>query len=149
MLTLPHVDGFYLTLAETPGDPATLYALADWYEELGDLDRAACLRWTVQRGLHPFLYRSDGGLLVTSQSWHDGWYWWANSDQYGRDWGHPVSCRLPQPLWRMLRHSFSYKNPAVFKEYSTLRDAYEALFEAWILLGPARAVVATSEERSW
>ena len=34
-------DAFYLALEESPGDPVTLQALADWYEEQGHADAAA------------------------------------------------------------------------------------------------------------
>ena len=44
---------FYLALEESPGDPVTLQALADWYEEQGQTDDAACLRWTVRQPALP------------------------------------------------------------------------------------------------
>ena len=55
---------FYLALDETPGDPATLAALADWYEEQGQADHAACVRWTLRRRRFPFCYRREGAELL-------------------------------------------------------------------------------------
>src|SRR5262249_31745497 len=125
------LHAFYLSLEESPHDPVTLQALADWYEEQGNPDAADCLRWAVQHTKSPFRYRRDSGLTVSSAGWHDGWLWWAVDDPYyGRDWGHPRSCMLPRELWSRLHHSFPY-DPAVFKEYETAQGAYEALIDAW------------------
>ncbi len=125
------VSAFYLVLEESPGDTATLLALSDWYEEHGDLTAADCIRWSARRKRYPFRYHLDGPLTVAGVSWHDGWYWWANDDgRFGADWGHTQECRLPRRLWALLRHSQDYQ-PLVFKEYETLRQAYEALIAAW------------------
>jgi uncharacterized protein (TIGR02996 family) len=122
---------FYLALDEGPGDTVTALALADWYEEHGNLDAAECLRWATTHNRRPFRYRKSGGLSVSCNTWHEGWYWWAVEERsYGRDWGHPPECRLPYELWEALPHGFAY-NPAVFKEYRDRRHAYEALFTAW------------------
>jgi hypothetical protein len=131
MAELSSAEALYLALDELPGDPVTTRALADWYEEQGNEEAAECLRWAVERERWPFQYRSSAGLSVASQDWGDGWFWWAVEDRsYGREWGHPASCRLPAALWEHLPHTFTY-GPAVFKEYPTLRAAYEALFAAW------------------
>jgi uncharacterized protein (TIGR02996 family) len=133
------LTAFFLSLDERPGDHVTLLALADWYEEQGQSNNANCLRWTVRNAVYPFRYRRDGGLTVSTESWHDGWYWWAYNDtHYGKDWGHPLHCRLPLHVWNRLRHNFNYA-PSVVKQYPTLRDAYEAMFEAWPLVGPLAA----------
>ncbi|MFO0928405.1 MAG: hypothetical protein U0736_15485 [Gemmataceae bacterium] len=130
------LDAFYLTLDESPGDPVTLLALADWYEEALRPDAAACLRWTVQHKYIPFRYTGQGQLTVFSESWNKGWVWWAIDDPaFGRDWGHPSSCRLPAHVWDELRHTFHY-DPAVFKEYPSSRAAYEALLDVWPRLQP-------------
>jgi hypothetical protein len=122
---------FYLALEDNPGDRVTLAALADWYEEHDQLDAAAALRWAARLGRWPFHYHANGGLTVASAAWHDGWFWWSVDEPYhGREWGHPPSCRLPRAVWGKLRHTFSY-DPAVFKEYPTVRAAYEALIDAW------------------
>jgi hypothetical protein len=56
---------------------------------------------------------------------------WAKADPgYGDNWGHPPSCRLPPRVWLLLRHTFDY-SPAVFKEYKTIKDAWEELFAVW------------------
>jgi hypothetical protein len=128
-------ESFYLALEETPGDPVSLLALADWHEEQGNDSAAACLRWTVEQKRYPFLYRR-GSLHMVSHDWHDGWFWWGvENERYGGDWGHPGHCLLPRALWRHLRHSFDYA-PSVFKEYATVQAAYEALLDAWPLLLP-------------
>jgi uncharacterized protein (TIGR02996 family) len=130
------LTAFFLMLDEHPGDSVTLLALADWYEEQGRPEGAACVRWVVRNVRYPFRYRRDGGLSVSGVEWHDGWYWWALDDPYaGQTWGHPLHCRLPHRLWNRLKHSFKYE-PAVFKEYASQRQAYEALLEAWPSVGP-------------
>jgi uncharacterized protein (TIGR02996 family) len=126
-----NANALYLALDEAPGDTFTTMALADWYEEHGNLDAAECLRWSIARKRWPFRYTKSGGLSVSSDAWHSGWLWWALDDRnYGRNWGHPPECRLPVALWTRLPHDFTY-TPAVFKEYKTRREAYEALFAAW------------------
>jgi uncharacterized protein (TIGR02996 family) len=128
------LQAFYLVMDENPGDRVTLLALADWYEEHDQPDAADCLRWAARHGHRPFRYGVNGGLTVSSAVWHDGWFWWSIDDPYhGRDWGHDDSCRLPPPVWNKLRHTFNY-DPAVFKEYPTRRDAFEALIEIWPLI---------------
>jgi len=137
---------FYLALEDEPHDAVTLQALADWYDDQGDADAAACLRWAVRRGLGPYRYRKGAGLTIASEGWHDGWLWWATDDpDFGRDWGHPPSCRLPSAVWKRLRHTFGYP-PAVFKEYPTSREAYEALIDAWARVRPD-ALEAAGRER--
>jgi hypothetical protein len=130
------LTAFYLALEDDPGDQVTLLALADWYEEHDQLAAADALRWTVQHGRRPYCYPADGGLTVSSPEWHLGWFWWAVEDAvHTRDWGHPPHCRLPRTVWEKLRHSFRHR-PAVFKEYPRVRDAYEALIDAWPRVGP-------------
>lgn len=125
------VPAMYLALEETPGDSLTLFALADWYMEQGHPEATACLRWCAEQNRYPFRYSRHAGLRIMGESWRDGWYWWAvEGTNYGRNWGHSQQCRLPSGLWQQLRHNFDY-DPAVFKEYPSLRAAYEALIEAW------------------
>lgn len=125
------LTAFYLTLEESPGDRVTLLALADWYDECGDDAAAACLRWAVEQGRAPYLFLRDAWTSRTGPAWHDGWFWWAlDHERYGMDWGHSRECRLPERLWKLLRHTFDYQ-PSVFKEYDTARSAYEALLDAW------------------
>ena len=140
----PHLpDAFYLGLDESPGDTTTLFALADWYEEQGDLDRASCVRWTIRRGLHPHRFdkASSNRKPILGRSANDGWYWWAEDAPNDCE---VTTCRLPSELWNRLRHSFRYV-PSVFKDYPTRRDAYESLFEAWPLFAPARRVARGRE----
>jgi hypothetical protein len=122
------LEVLYRELESNPRDALTLSALADWYEEHGEADKADCLRWTARRNKRPHRY-DPRAMKVTHTAWHKGWYWWARTGD-GYHWGHPVSCRLPATVWRPLRHGFKY-NPRVFKEYHTLRQAYEALFAVW------------------
>jgi hypothetical protein len=129
------LQAFYLVLDENPGDQVTLLALAGWYEEHDQPIAADCLRWAARHSAWPFRYRANGGLIVSSAVWHDGWFWWAIDDPFrGRDWGHEPNCRLPAPVWNELRHTFNY-DPAVFKEYPTRRAAFEALIEVWPMVG--------------
>lgn len=122
---------FYLALEQTPGDPVTLQAFADWCEEQGDPDRAACLRWLARKGRFPFRYHAGAGLNVASPSLKEGWYWWAVDDpHYGRDWGHPDSCKLPRFAWTRLANPFDY-TPSVFKHYEGIEAAFKALFAVW------------------
>jgi uncharacterized protein (TIGR02996 family) len=146
MLSEDALAAFYLALEEQPGDKVTLLALADWYEENDRPDHAACVRWTLQHGYHPFCYRRNS-LHQNSIDWHDGWHWWADSSKsFAREWGHPTSCQLPNVMWERLRHSFPY-NPSVCKEYPSQRAAYEALFEIWPLVRPLERGNRRREDR--
>ena len=138
MDTLYSPDAFYLSLDESPGDATTLCALADWYEERGELGNAGCVRWTIRRGLHPIRFVRDKSqaTAVRGVSWSDGWYWWVIDEP---NWAAEKACRLPPELWNRLAHSFRYE-PGVFKEYPTRRAAYEAILEAWPLFAPRNRV---------
>jgi hypothetical protein len=126
------LDAFYLVLDDSPGDPLTTQALADWYEEQGNSTAAACLRWALRRGRWPFRYFRHGPLRVASDAWHEGWCWWVREDMASaREWGYPRECCLPLVVWERLRHSFDY-DPGTFKQYPSRRAAYEALFAAWL-----------------
>jgi uncharacterized protein (TIGR02996 family) len=137
--------GFYLALRQSPGDPVTLLALADYYEEQGQPDKAACVRWSLRRQRHPFEFRSDLPDLPDpvrkSPAFKDCWFWWARDGGYGADWGHPQSCRLPEKVWEKLKNLFETK-PLVVKHFPTVQAAYEALFEVWPRFAPA-------ERESW
>jgi hypothetical protein len=132
----PTLEQLYETLDRTPGEPGRLLALADHYARTDQTPAAAALHWAVVEQKRPYRYSHDGGLSVTFEEWGDGWFWWATEQAdyedaaYGQDWGHPVECKLPLPLWRAMPHGFDYE-PAVFKEYRTLREAYEALIAGW------------------
>jgi uncharacterized protein (TIGR02996 family) len=140
------LSAFYAALDENPADHVTLLALADWYEEQDQSPAAECLRWLASHGYRPFLYRVNGGLTVSSEVWHDGWFWWAVDEPYhARDWGHPPNCRLPRLVWLKLRHTFNYE-PAVFKEYSSRQAAYEALIDIWPLIGSLDQLSAVREK---
>lgn len=139
------LEAFYLALEESPGDRATLLALADWHDEQGDTNAATCLRWVVSRGRCPFRYRM-GAIRANSPYFHDGWYWWTVEDRHGSDWGHTSECRLPRKLWQHLRHSFDF-DPLVCKQYATVRDAYEVLLEAWPRAQPLERSVRPPERR--
>jgi uncharacterized protein (TIGR02996 family) len=122
-------EALYRTLEEDPGDLVTVQVLADWYEEHGETDKAECLRWTVRWDKFPFRYR-HGEIGIKCDNWHDGWLWWARPRK-GDAWGHPPSCQLPVEVWKRLQHTFDYHPPWVFKEYPSVRDAYDALFAVW------------------
>jgi len=123
----------YLALEETPSDELTLMALADCYLEEGLPDASMCLRWAITRGRTPFQY-TNGSLSVNTDSMKHGHWWWSFDDRgvIAGDWGYPAACRLPRGMWKQLPHNFDY-TPAVFKQYSTVREAYEALIYAWPL----------------
>ena len=136
-------DAFYRELEDAPDDATTLCALADWYEEQGDLSSAGCVRWTIRRGLHPirFSRANDYGSLCVGPTWNDAWYWWVIDEPNGVE---EKCCRLPPALWNRLDHSFRYV-PSILKEYSTLRAAYEALFDAWPVFAPRERVARQRE----
>src|SRR5262245_9864058 len=137
MSQIDTLAGFYHALKETPGDPVTLLALADWFEDNGQPDSASCVRWTLRRKRFPFeFHRNEGGLLNDSPTWHDGWFWWTTSEIYGSDWGHPVTCRLPTDLWKRLKNHLPH-DVSVMKHFPSLQAAYEALFDAWPLFPPS------------
>jgi hypothetical protein len=142
VIPMPQTDtlaAFYLALDETPGDPLTVQALADWYEELDQLDAASCLRWTARRGRFPFKFRRDDpNVVIPATAMTDGWYWWAKvTHDFGRDWGHPRNCWLPEPLWAQLTN-LSDHHVSIVKHFPTIQQAYEALFDAWPRFAPSQ-----------
>lgn len=145
MLHVETRDALFFALEEDPTDRVAMHALADWFFDHGDQQAGSCLRWAGQFARSPFRYSREGGLAVSGSSWHEGWYWWALEDpNLGRFWGHSLECRIPRKIWRQLRHSFPY-TPAVFKEYPNVREAFEALIEAWPR-NPARPFSPASPE---
>jgi uncharacterized protein (TIGR02996 family) len=58
---------FFAALEANPADTVTTLKLANWYDEQGEPDRAACLRWVVATGHHPYRYKQDGSLTVFSE----------------------------------------------------------------------------------
>jgi uncharacterized protein (TIGR02996 family) len=141
------VSPFYLAIEDDPDDRVSLLALADWFEEHDELVAADCLRWTVKYGRRPYCYPADGGLTVSSPDWHVGWFWWAVDDAaHTRDWGYPSHCRLPRTVWARLRHGFRHA-PSVFKEYPSVRAAYEALIDVWEFAAPIERRTPAREER--
>ncbi|MFO0843608.1 MAG: tetratricopeptide repeat protein [Gemmataceae bacterium] len=127
----------YHSLEQMPGDDLALMALADCYLEEGQPDAAACARWSLARGRHPFRY-THGSLSITSDAVSHGHWWWTNGENHpvAAGWGCPDTCKLPRDMWKQLPHNHDYP-PGVFKQYQTLREAYEALIFAWPL-SPAK-----------
>ncbi len=130
------LDQLYAALEASPASAERVLALAEHHARAGHFRAAAALHWSVLEQKRPFCYHRDSGLTVEFDDWGEGWYWWATTAadyedaNYGMDWGHPPACRLPLALWRELPHTFDY-DPAVFKEYPTLRAAYQALIDGW------------------
>jgi hypothetical protein len=127
----------YHALEETPGDALTLMALADCYLEEDRPEASTCIRWSQARGRYPFQY-TNGSLSVASDSMTHGYWWWVLDERgaVAGNWGLPHPCRLTRAMWKQLPHQYEY-TPGVFKEYPTLREAYEALVYAWAL-SPAK-----------
>src|SRR5438270_918457 len=99
-----NLAALYRALEEKPDDRLAALALADWYEEQGDLSASDCVRWVVHKRKRPYKYSKDGPLTVSSPNWSDGWYWWAKA-RAGAGWGHPSTCGLPARLWNRLKHT--------------------------------------------
>jgi hypothetical protein len=135
------LKALFAALESSPGDPVTLLALADWYEEREDARGAESLRWLAAKGKAPYRHRHSDSLLHHHDTWKDGWYWWATAREK-RGWGYPDSAVIPHPLWDKLEHTFNY-DPLVFKEYPTVRRAVEVLIAAW-----APALVAPRRKKS-
>jgi len=125
----PWQAALYKAIEEKPLDSVSILALADWYEEQGQTEAAAALRWLAEQKKTPYRYIYQEELKVHFDQWKSGWYWWA-TDAEGHDWGHPDSCVLPHKLWSKLTHAFEY-NPLVFREYPTIQGAIDAFIRAW------------------
>ena len=125
----PLLTALYAELEENPTDVVTLHALADWLEENDQDKPAACVRWLAEMGKVPFYYTRKSDILHHFDGWKDGWYWWATARER-KGWGYPKACRLPRTLWGRMKHTFDY-DPAVFKEYPSVRAAIEAVIAAW------------------
>lgn len=120
---------FFAALEANPADTVTLLAFADWCDEQDQSGHAACLRWLAEEGKVPYRYYHTNELRFHHETWHDGWWWWA-TDNEERPWGYPEASILPNKLWRKMSHTFSY-DPCVFKEYPTVRGAFEAILLCW------------------
>jgi hypothetical protein len=102
------------------GDRAALGALADWYEEHGEIDAAACLHWALALGRRP-------GFNERQQVY--GQYFWVRQDE------HPIlddpQAQLPEMLWEQLTDFDEPHSVASFKSYRSARAAFTALLAAW------------------
>lgn len=123
------LQALYEALETTPDDGVTLFALADWFDEHDAAHKAAFYRWLATQRKWPYQYHADSDLQHHFSEWQEGWFWWTTA-QNKADWGYPPSCALPHALWSKLPHTFKY-NPLVFKEFATLREAFEALRLVW------------------
>jgi uncharacterized protein (TIGR02996 family) len=130
MTDLLELTALYAALSASPDDRITFLALADWYEDHDQPDEAECLRWLVKTARRPYQYFEANPLRYHHESWAEGWYWWT-TERAAEVWGYPENCQLPFAVWDRLDHTFAY-NPITFKEYATVRDAYEAVLEAWV-----------------
>ena len=119
-------------LEDVPDDRVTLLALADWFEDQDRSMAAGCLRWLAASGKLPYRYFAASPLRYHHESWAEGWFWWTTESEMEK-WGYPQTCELPFNLWDRLRHTFDYK-PTTFKEYPRIREACEALVDAWTAL---------------
>jgi hypothetical protein len=124
------LTALYGVLEACPDDRVTQLVLGDWYEEQGQVTAAACLRWLLASGKHPYRYHVRNTLRYHHDSWAEGWYWWTTEKELDEEWGYPKTCELPFSLWDRLMHLFDY-DPTTFKEYETVRSAYEAAIAAW------------------
>jgi uncharacterized protein (TIGR02996 family) len=122
-------EALWSALEADPTDRLVLLALADWFEEQGDVVAAECLRWGHARRKRPFQYFSTSKIRYHYEKWGEGWYWWARQPDV-KLWQIPATCGLTNRLWKELAHTFDY-DPVTFKEYRTRRGAYEALIEGW------------------
>jgi hypothetical protein len=123
------LTALYAALEADPGDAVTLNALADWFEENDQDKPAECVRWIAEMGKVPFHYTAEADIIHHYEGWKDGWYWWTTAGEK-KGWGYPKACRLPRTLWGRMKHTFEY-DPAVFKEYPTVRGAIEAVIAVW------------------
>jgi len=127
------LDALYNALENSRGDPVTLSALADWFEEHDDLPAAACLRAAVDMGRQPG---------YNNHQFMYGKFFWELCE------ASPIinepPAQLPRPLWEALPGNDEPHPVYSFKSYRTARFAYQALIAAWKLVGPVKLLSSLS-----
>jgi len=116
--------GLFAALEEREPDPTAQAALADWYEEHGDAEAAACVRWLARRGARPG---------VNEHQTIFGRFFW---EREGPD---PIlndpPAQLPERLWLAAGDNDEPHPVGSFKSYKTAEAAYRALLAAWKQIG--------------
>jgi hypothetical protein len=116
------LDALHTALDADPTDAISRLALADWYEEQGDLVAAKAWRWLAQEGKRPFDWAryNESSVHFQGFDWHNG----------RAQWDVPAYCTIARALWRRLPERGT-ENTESWRSYTTRREAEEALIEAF------------------
>ncbi len=110
-MTLNLKDQFLSDLEKAPECWQTRGVFADWAEDNGLMDLAACLRWMVKNQKRP--YKKNV---------------WFNADTIANDLGDPMS-DVPGAIYKLLSGA---KEIANHKTYPTAKEAEENFQVAWL-----------------
>lgn len=120
MTTHPDLEALFAALESGPEDWPLYLVLADLYEECGDTDAAACLRWQAKERKRPYRWRMEESI---------GWTWF-DASRVATD--HDPESNLPHGLHALLRGG-NYAAAGREREFDSLRAAQDALIAAWKL----------------
>ena len=117
-------EALFAALDAEAADAVAQNALADWFEENGELSAAACLRWVARNRRRPGHYARPTGY---------GHAFWEMQER------EPIlndpPAQLPPPLFRQLGDNDEKHPVASYTSYPSPRAAYAALLAAWKALG--------------
>jgi hypothetical protein len=101
-----------------PEDWETLLIAADWFDDQGDHEVAAGLRWAGEHQKRPWAF---------DDPYHARWLWLDQGPHYdsmARDW---PACRLPEPLFRQVEKAVPYRRSQSSWGYLRLDSLADAM----------------------
>jgi hypothetical protein len=117
---LTDLKKIHRVLDQDPTDVLSRLALADLYEEEGDLITARAWRWLAAQKKWPYDWAKQPEYdCFKTFDWYQG---------EGAVWAVPPSCHVPPALWPFLRRKYPEGNWA---DYRTRRAAEDALVRAY------------------
>lgn len=108
-------------LDQDPDSPAR-QLIADWFDDQGDLERAAAWRWMSEWGRRSMYYHRTGNT--------NHWHWWRLL--FSDKWVLRVADTLPIQLWVYIEGT-DEDYPEQVKSYFSRQEADEAMVKGFLV----------------